>query len=151
VRAWISGAGGMVVGLALQLLIIPIAATNPALNAGDPSNWARFYDYVSLGQYGGGWLVQFYPRHGPLWSVQVMDLIRAFGANFLWLTGRLGVLGILPALFGLLGLFQLWQRNRRLATAWRPCWSFTRPSPSGTSTSQNISFVLSTGTTSPCS
>jgi hypothetical protein len=116
-RAWISGVGGMVVGLAVQLFIIPIAASSPPLNAGDPSNWSRFYDYVSLAQYGGGWLVQFYPRHGPLWSVQVMDLIRGFGTNFLWLTGRVGVLGIFPALFGLLGLFRLWQRNRRLAIA----------------------------------
>jgi hypothetical protein len=114
-RTWIGGAGGMVVGLAFQLLIIPIAATNPVLNAGDPSNWSRFYDYVSLGQYGGGWLVQFYPRHAPLGSVQIMDLVRGFGGNFLWLGGGTGVLGILPTLFGLLGLFRLWQRNRRLA------------------------------------
>ena len=116
-RAWISGAGGMIVGLAFHLLIIPIAAARPALNAGDPSNWSRFYDYVSLAQYGGGWLVQFYPRHAPFWSVQVMDIIRAFGANFLWITGRMGILGILPALFGVLGLLSLWHRDRRLAVA----------------------------------
>jgi hypothetical protein len=116
-RAWISGASGMVVGLAFQLSIIPIAARNPPLNAGDPSTWSRFYDYVSLGQYGGGWLVQFSPRHAPLWSVQVMDFIRGFGANFLWLTGRAGMLGLLPVLFGVLGLVRLWQRNHRLAIA----------------------------------
>jgi hypothetical protein len=116
-RAWISGAGGMIVGLAFHLLIIPIAGAGPAVNAGDPSNWSRFYEYVSLAQYGGGWLVQFYPRHAPLWSVQVMDLIRAFGANFLWIAGRIGIQGILPGLFGLLGLLSLWHHNRRLAVA----------------------------------
>lgn len=116
-RAWISGAGGMIVGLAFHLLLIPIAASGPPLNAGDPSSWSRFYEYVSLAQFGGGWLVQFYPRNAALWSVQVMDALRAFSSNFLWVTGRVGMAGILPALFGALGLFFLRQRNRRLAIA----------------------------------
>ena len=116
-RAWGGGAGGMIAGLAFQLLLMPIAASNPVLNAGDPSSWSRFYDYVSLAQYGGGFLVSFYPRHAPFWSVQVMDLVRAFSANFLSITGKAGVLGVLPAVFGVVGLRSLWRRDRRLAIA----------------------------------
>ncbi len=116
-RAWIGGAIGMVVGLSFHLWIMPIAASKPFLNAGDPSNWSRFYDYVSLRQFGGGWLVKFYPRNGPFWDTQVMDLLRAFGNSFLWLGGKLRVIGLLPALFGLTGIFTLWRRNRRLAFA----------------------------------
>lgn len=116
-RAWIGGMTGMVVGLALALLIIPLSASGPLLNMGDPSNWSRFYDYVSLAQLGGGWLVHFFPRNAPLWSVQVMDLLRAFGGNFLWLKGSGGALGMLPALLGLVGIVLLWLRNRRLALA----------------------------------
>jgi len=116
-RTWIAGVGGLVAGLTLQLLIIPFAAEHPPLNIGDPSTWSRFYDYESLAQFGGGWLVQFYPRHAALWSVQAMDFLRAFGANFLWLSGGWAILGWLPALLGVLGWLALWRRDRRLALA----------------------------------
>lgn len=116
-RAWIAGAIGMAAGLSFHLLIMPIAASKPFLNAGDPSNWTRFYDYVSLRQFGGGWLVKFYPRNGPFWDTQVMDLLRAFGSSFLWLGGKLRVIGLLPALLAATGVFTLWRRNHRLAIA----------------------------------
>jgi hypothetical protein len=116
-RAWIGGVAGLLAGMTLQLLLIPIASAHPTLNMGDPSSWARFYDYESLAQLGGGWLVQFFPRHAALWSVQAMDLVRAFGANFLWVRGPWGVLGWAPALLGAVGWLALWRRERRLALA----------------------------------
>jgi transmembrane protein TMEM260 (protein O-mannosyltransferase) len=116
-RSWASGASGMVAGLAFQLLLIPMAAAHPALNGGDPSNWSRFYDYVSLAQFGGNFLVQLHSRHAPLWSTQVMDLVRAFGSNWMFVTGRWGILGIFPTLFGIVGLVQLTRRDRRLGIA----------------------------------
>lgn len=115
--AWLAGGGGVLAGLAFHLLIIPRAVADPALNFGDPSTWGRFYDYVSLAPYGGGFLVQFLPRNAPFWAGQVMDLVRAFGADFFGVTGPLGVLGLLPGAFGLLGLALLWSRHRRLGTA----------------------------------
>jgi len=117
-RSWLGGAAGLAAGLSVQLLIIPIAAsTDSILNMGDASNLTRFWHYVSLQMMGGGFLVDFFPRKAPFWSVQVADLIRAMGSNFLRWNGLLGPLGILPALLGLGGLAHLWRSNRGLGTA----------------------------------
>jgi hypothetical protein len=117
-KVWLGGAGGLLAGLAVQLLIIPIAAsTDSILNMGDASNLTRFWDYVSLRMLGGGFLVDFFPRKAPLWSTQAADFVRVMGANFFRWDGPLGLLGILPALAGIAGLAELLRRNRRLGTA----------------------------------
>ena len=117
-KAWLAGAVGMAAGLAFHLVIIPIAATtDTVLNFGEPTNWARFWSYVSLESLGGGFLVTFFPRNAPFWSEQAGDLLRALGANFLRWTGPLGPLGALPALAGLAGLVHLWRRHPRLGAA----------------------------------
>jgi hypothetical protein len=97
---------------------MPIAAsTDSVLNIGDAGSWTRFWDYVSLQQLGGGFLVQFFPRNAAFFSQQVGDLVRVLGANFFRWDGALGPLGTLPALVGLVGLAHLWRRDRRLGTA----------------------------------
>jgi hypothetical protein len=117
-RAWGAAVGGLVAGLLVQLLVIPIAATTDSiLNIGDAGSWARFWDYVSLEQLGGGFLVQFFPRKAPFWTGQVGDLLRVLGGNFFRWDGPLGPLRLLPGLVGLLGLCHLWRRDRRLGTA----------------------------------
>jgi hypothetical protein len=106
--AWLAGAGGLVAGLAVQLLLIPIAAfSRSPLGFNDPSSWSRFWDYVSLERLGGGFLFQLFPRKAAFWSVQVADLVHVLGANF----------GVLPALAALGGLALLWRNHRRLAVA----------------------------------
>jgi hypothetical protein len=117
-RAWLGGATGLVAGLAVQLLIIPIAAvTHSPLMIGEPTTVGRFWDYVSLEMRGGGFLVQFFPRHASFWSVQLADFVRVMGADFFRWNGPLGPLGALPALVGIAGLAHLWRRDRRLGTA----------------------------------
>ncbi|HEV2669826.1 MAG TPA: DUF2723 domain-containing protein [Gemmatimonadales bacterium] len=117
-KVWLGGASGLIAGLAVQLLIIPIAVfTRSPLNFNDPSTWSRFWQYVSLESRGGGFLVEFFPRNAPFWSVQVADLVRVLGANFLNWSGSAGVLGALPAIAAVGGLVVLWRRNRRLALA----------------------------------
>ena len=115
-----AGGAGMVCGLAVQLLDIPIARgamTRSPLFWNDSTDWRRFWDYVSIKQLGGGFLIQFFPRKSDFWSVQVADLLHVLGANFLHWSGPAGLLGVLPAAGVLVGLATLWRRNRRLAIA----------------------------------
>jgi len=116
-KAWLFGGTGLLLGLAFHFVIMLMAAANPIINSNDPTTLARFWEYVSLKQYGGGWLVNLYPRKMPFWSYQVMDYLRAFGKNFFYIDGRLSLLGVLPGLLGFYGLLVLFQRNRRLATS----------------------------------
>jgi hypothetical protein len=113
-RTWLAGGSAMAVGLAVQLLVAPIAAfTKSPWNWGMPDTWPRFWSYVSLEERGGGFLVQFFPRNSPFWSFQVTDFLRVLGDNFF----DLSILGALPAVLALLGLAALWLRDRRFGTA----------------------------------
>lgn len=111
IKSWIIGGVGLITGFAFQLLTIPIAARDPIINAGDPSNWSRFYYYVSLQQYGGGWLVNIWPRQASFWDVQVADYLEVFANNFV---SYGGILAVVPLLFCLVGMVALWRRDRRL-------------------------------------
>jgi hypothetical protein len=98
------------------LLVMPIAAsTQSPLNMAEPSNWSRFWSYVSLEQSGGGFLINFWPRNSNIFSVQIGDFLSVLGDNFF--RREVWVLGWLPALAGALGLFMLWRRNRQLGLA----------------------------------
>lgn len=116
IKAWLTGAAGLVIALSLHLLIMPIAARRPFLNGGYPDTWSRFWDYVTLKQLGGGFLVKFFPRQGDIWADQTVDFLKAFAANFFSADG-LWYLGGLPLLLGLAGLVFIWGRHRRLAIA----------------------------------
>jgi MFS family permease len=117
VWSWLSGILGYVIGLSVQLLLIPMAATNPYLNGGDPSTIGRFWDYVSLKQFGGNWLLNIFPRKAPFWSYQLHDYFNTFSANFFSTGFNLGIWGIFPVIFGVFGFILLWKSNRRLAIA----------------------------------
>lgn len=114
-KSWASGIAGLALGLAFHLLMMPMAAAKPFLNAGSPDTLNRFWDYIALQQLGGGFLVQFFPRKAPFWSVQVMDYLRAFSANFFSLKGPVPGLGLLPGLLGIIGLIGLYNQKQRLA------------------------------------
>lgn len=114
-RAWVFGGVGLLAGLAFHLVIMPMAAANPILNSNDPSTITRLWEYVSLKQYGGGWLVNLYPRKTPFWSHQLVDYIKTFGNNFCYIDGKLGLLGVVPAFLGVYGLVALLRRSWRLA------------------------------------
>lgn len=120
-KSVVAGGAGMVGGLAVHLLDIPIARgamTRSPLFWNDPTDWHRFWDYVSIKMKGGGFLMEFFPRKADFWSVQVTDLLHVLGANFLHWSGPASLLGVLPAVGAILGLATLWRRNRRLAVAW---------------------------------
>ena len=116
-KFWVYSVAGSVVGLAVHLLIIPLARQSPFLNVSNPDNLARFWDYVSLKQYGGSWLLSLFPRKAAFWQYQVMDFIGVLRDNFFTTDGPLGTLGILPGLLGLTGLVLLLWRRRGFALA----------------------------------
>ncbi len=117
-RSILAAAGGMTAGLAVHLLLIPMALfTRSSLNFSDPSSLSRFWDYVTLKQLGGSFLLQLFPRRSSIWSVQTADLLQVLGGNFLHWTGPARALGVLPAVAAAWGIVSLWRGNRRLAAA----------------------------------
>jgi len=112
IRTWLVGIAGLFLGLAFHFLIIPISARNPVLNANDPSNLSRFYDYISLKQFGGGWLFKIFPRNAPFFKVQLADYLHFFFVNFL---SNGIILSILTILLALIGFLMLWRREWRLS------------------------------------
>ncbi len=117
-RAVLAGAGCLAAGLALQLLLIPIAKWGGSpLDFSHPSTLSSLWDYISLKQLGGSFLLQLFPRRSPFWASQATDFGRVLAANFArWRTG-LGV-GAFPGVAVLIGAAAIWRRNRRLAAAY---------------------------------
>jgi hypothetical protein len=117
-RAIAAGVGGLVTGLAVHLLLIPIAAfTHSPLDFNSPSSLSRLWDYVTIKQLGGSFLLNLFPRKSPIWDAQTADLLRVLGDNFLNSSGPASALGVLPALAASVGTVALWRRNRRLGAA----------------------------------
>jgi len=115
-KNWLAATGGMLLGLAFHLVIIPMALAKPFLNAGNPDNLSRFWDYVAVKQAGGGFLVQFLPRKGDIVSVQIADYVTALKNNFFSL-GSDQPLVILPLILIIIGVISLLKSHRRLALA----------------------------------
>lgn len=114
-KTWSMLIAGGVLGLLFHLLLIPMAAADPALNFTNPNTLSRFWDYVALEQYGGSFLVDLFPRTAPFWAYQVMDFLDTFAANFFPADGPLGWVGILPGLLGFFGFGVLFKQDWRTA------------------------------------
>ncbi len=108
--SWLAGSVGLLAGLAFHLLLMPMAARDPALNIGDPSNWRRFYEYISLQQYGGGWLVNMWPRQGSF-GYQIGSYLQSLRDN---LFGFDVGLTTLPLVLFVIGTVAVGRRDRRL-------------------------------------
>jgi hypothetical protein len=113
-RAWGAGLLGLVLGLGVHLLIIPMAMRHPFLDMSNPDSLAGFYDYVSLRQAGGGFLFNLWPRNADIFGVQVMDYLRAFSANFASFGSGRAYLGVLPGIVAVVGFVRLWRLRRKL-------------------------------------
>lgn len=112
--AWIAGLGSFAAGLAVHLVTIPISAARPFLNTNDPSSLGSLWDYISLKQYGGGFLTDVLTRKASFWDVQFHDFVQVFARNFASADGPLGIAGWLPLLLGAAGIVFLLLRNTRL-------------------------------------
>jgi hypothetical protein len=77
-------AGALVLGLSVQLLVMPMARmTESPINWDAPTNLRSFWDYISLSTRGGGFLLGVLPRKAPFWSVQVGDVLHMLRDNVL--------------------------------------------------------------------
>ena len=112
---WGLMAAGLVLGLAAQLLLIPMARRDPALLIGDPRDLSSLWSYVSLREMGGGFLFRILPRQAGFVRVQLADYAQFFGNNVLPALGRVP-LALLPAALILAGwvLFDRAERRRLL-------------------------------------
>jgi hypothetical protein len=114
VKTWLAGILGLAAGLSVHLLIIPMAAARPFLNIDNPSNLSRFWDWVSLQQIGGGFLLDIRERKGDFFGDQAMDYINMFADNLFSFDGPMGLPGVIPFALGVTGLALIWRRNARL-------------------------------------
>ena len=116
--SWLAASGGLAVGLSVQLLVMPIArGTHSPFVMYEPTTWSRFWDYVSLAQVGGGFLINVWPRNAPVWTFQIVDILRALAANFFTMSGPLGRVGVVPGVAAVFALVTFWRRDRRLGIA----------------------------------
>jgi hypothetical protein len=107
-KTWFALIIGFSVGFSFQLILISISLRNPFLNIGNPNTLSRFWDYVTLKPYGGGWLVNLLPRKAPFFKVQIIDYLKMFISNFTFL----------PIIFGIIGLV------RHFYTDWKKALGF---------------------------
>ncbi|HYV99354.1 MAG TPA: DUF2723 domain-containing protein, partial [Gemmatimonadaceae bacterium] len=117
-RAVAGACAAMFAGLSLQLLVIVIARVSYSPLWNRPTTFAQLWDYVTIAQRGGGFLVQFLPRNSNIWTVQTKDMLHMVRDNLFTTHGPAGPLGLLAGCTVVMGLFVMWRRNRRLATAY---------------------------------
>lgn len=108
--SWFAGTAGLLLGLSFHLLVMPMATRDPALNIGDPRGWRRFYEYMSLQQYGGGWLVNMWPRQGSFFGSQLGNYFASLREGFLDLNVALSTAALI--LFHV-GMIAVGRRDRK--------------------------------------
>ncbi len=113
-KSYISAFFGILLGLSLQLLYIPISMNNPPLNLGETNNLFTLWNFISLKQYGGNFLMDILVRKGPLWSYQIPYYIDGFTRNFFYPSPSTYNLGYLPGVLGLLGIISILRSDIKL-------------------------------------
>lgn len=117
-RAVVSCFAALCAGLLIQLLTIPIASRSGSpLNFANPNSFSRFWDYVTLQQLGGGFLLQLFPRKSAVWSTQIADVLGVLRDNFFSRSGRFGLLGVAPGVAAIVGAIALLRKNVKLGVA----------------------------------
>jgi hypothetical protein len=116
-KSYLAAISGIILGLSIQLLYIPMSLNDPPLNLGGTNSLSRWWEFISLQQYGGGFLVDIFIRKGPLWTYQIPYYFEGFASNFFYFSHSTIILGFVPTLLGLAGVGYLFKTDRRFATA----------------------------------
>lgn len=117
IKYWLTGIAGAVAGLSFHLLLLPIAATKPIVNINNPDNFSRFYDYISLKQYGGNWLVTVYPRKAEFFAIQMRDYLEVLNDNLFVFSGTAVFINDIILFIMVLGFWYLWSISKKLPIA----------------------------------
>lgn len=116
-RSYLAAIAGIIIGLSIQFLYIPMSLNDPAFNMGETNTLTSWWDFISIKQYGGNFLTAIFVRKGPLWTYQVPYYLKGFANNFFYFNHNTIVLGYFPALLGLTGIVYLFKYNRKIAIA----------------------------------
>ncbi len=111
-KNWLFGFLGLFSGVLFQFLTIPIASRHPVINANNPDNLQRFYDYISLKQYGGSWLTDIMTRKASFFDVQAMDYLSFLNKFLSGIEFDLNLITELMILIIIMGVIFSWKMNR---------------------------------------
>jgi hypothetical protein len=116
-KSYLAAISGIILGLSIQLLYIPMSLNDPLLNLGETNTLSSWWNFISLKQYGGSFLTDIFVRKGSLWSYQIPYYLKGFSTNFFYPDHFTVISGFIPAVTGLTGIVYLFKTNRKLATA----------------------------------
>ncbi len=116
-KSYLSAILGIVIGLSIQLLYIPMSLNDPAFNMGETNNLSRLWNFISLKQQGGNFLMDIFVRKGPLWSYQIPYYVGGFANNCFYLNHSTILFGFVPGLLGIMGVGYLFKNDRKIAIA----------------------------------
>lgn len=113
-KSYLAAFSGIISGLSIQLLYIPMSLGDPMMNLGDTNNLQRWWDFISLKQYGGGFLLDIAIRKGPFWSYQVPYYFERFADQFFYFSKSTILFGFMPTILGIMGIWYFFKQNKKL-------------------------------------
>jgi hypothetical protein len=116
-KSYLAAFAGIIIGLSIQLLYIPMSLRDPSFNLGEINNLQQLWNFVSMKQYGGNFIMDIVVRKGPLWTYQIPYYFKGFAYNFLYLHHTSLILGYLPTLLGVMGIVYFFKKDKRVAIA----------------------------------
>ena len=117
IKSYLAAISGLILGLSLQLLYIPLSLRDPLMNMGETNDFQSWWNFISLKQHGGNFLLDIITRKGPFWTYQVPYFFHRFSDQFFFFDKTTIVFGYLPTFFGILGLIYFFKLNRKLGWA----------------------------------
>ncbi len=116
-KSYLAAFSGLILGLSIQLLYIPMSLLDPPMNMGETNDIQSWWDFISLKQYGGNFLTDIFVRKGPLWSYQIPYFFKSFADQYFYVDTTTLVGGYIPAILGITGLVYVIKKNTKTGIA----------------------------------